>query len=184
VSRPPAAQVSRPPAAAARVVFAHGLEGTPTGFKARALITAGFDVIAPDGRNLPLADRMTGIREAIGEEPAILVGSSYGGLAAAAVAVERPEVVHGLVLLAPALSLWPSALSIPASVPTTVFHAEDDDIVPFAVSAALAGRSPHVRLIRAPGGHLLIDAMPQVIEAIRKLSTRVRPGTTRSRPRG
>jgi pimeloyl-ACP methyl ester carboxylesterase len=39
--------------------------------------------------------------------PAILVGSSLGGLVSAHVAAERPDLVHRLALLAPALGLMP-----------------------------------------------------------------------------
>ena len=65
------------------IVFAHGLEGTPNGAKITALRDAGFQVVAPDGRGLPLAQRIEGLDAATCEGGLILAGSSYGGLAAA-----------------------------------------------------------------------------------------------------
>src|SRR5687768_2183319 len=98
------------------VIFAHGLEGRPDGTKATALRAAGLDVVAPDGRGLPLAARIAQLEDEVLRHPgAILVGSSYGGLAALAVAASgRP--IDGLVLFAPALSLNETPVGDPASL--------------------------------------------------------------------
>ena len=47
------------------IVFAHGLEGSPTGAKIQALRAAGLAVDAPDGRGLLLAARIEGLRQAV-----------------------------------------------------------------------------------------------------------------------
>ena len=43
------------------LVFAHGLEGAPQGTKISALRAGGLNVVAPDGRGLPLAERIAGL---------------------------------------------------------------------------------------------------------------------------
>ena len=85
------------------IVFAHGLEGSPNGRKIQTLRSAGFSVDAPDGRGLALADRIAGIEGATRGRRVVLIGSSYGGLAAAHLASLYPERLEGLLLLAPAL---------------------------------------------------------------------------------
>ncbi|MBT3219263.1 MAG: alpha/beta fold hydrolase, partial [Proteobacteria bacterium] len=119
------------------IVLAHGLEGSPEGTKARTLREAGFDLIAPDGRKKPLAQRIDELEEATrpGRE-LILVGSSYGGLAALVLAHRHPERFHGLVLCAPALILReppvedPESLVVSPDLPCIVLHGIHDEIVP------------------------------------------------------
>lgn len=161
------------------VVVAHGLEGSPEGAKVQALRAAGLEVFAPDGRERPLAVRVAQIREAIGQRPgAILVGSSYGGLAATALVHELGDAhgLHALVLLAPALR-WteppvadPAALLVPPDLPCTVFHGEQDDVVPIAVSRALAARCPHVRLVVTADDHRLTATLPRIVQHVSELS--------------
>ena len=45
------------------IVFAHGLEGSPQGRKIQHLRSNGFEVIAPDGRGLALAERLVGLEK-------------------------------------------------------------------------------------------------------------------------
>ena len=158
------------------IVLAHGLEGRPDGTKATALRDAGFDVIAPDGRNLALAARIAGVEAALqGLNDVILVGSSYGGVVAAVVANRHRERLRGLVLLAPAL-VWkedpvddPEAVTIPADLPCIVIHGVHDDIIPVDVSRRLARRSPHVILRERADDHLLRNSLPEMIAAVREL---------------
>ncbi|MEN0063945.1 MAG: methyltransferase domain-containing protein [Myxococcota bacterium] len=154
------------------LIVAHGLEGSPEGAKVRAYRAAGFAVYAPDGRKQSLAVRVGQIRELVQAHPgAVLVGSSYGGLAAAALVDELGEDhgLHALVLLAPALH-WqeppvadPATLQIPSSLPCTVFHGQRDTIVSIEVSRALAERCPHVQLVVTDDEHRLIETLPHVV---------------------
>ncbi len=157
------------------VIWAHGLEGAPTGRKANALREAGFDLVAPDGRKKTLAERLPALNEAIAAHPgALLVGSSYGGLASAYLAGLCGDSLCGVVLLAPALH-WneapiedASALRIPQNLPCTVIHGVNDAVVPVAVSRALAKRCPHVQLIEVDDGHTLagsLDVMVRIVGA-------------------
>ena len=122
------------------IVFAHGLEGSPNGRKIQALRAAGFTVDAPDGRGDGLDARVAALEVVTRGRQVVLVGSSYGGLAAAHLAVEYPERFMGLLLLAPALhrSEPPVAdaaiLSPPTGVPTIVIHGTRDAVVPVEVS--------------------------------------------------
>lgn len=159
------------------ILFAHGLEGTPTGAKPRALIAAGFDVVAPDGRGIGLTGRIAGLDEAsAGRTGIILVGSSYGGLAALMLAIRHPARLRGLVLLAPALldlpeiGAPPSTLVVPPGVPCSVLHGRHDDIVPLAASEALVARSgPLVTLQVLDDEHALRASLPAIVEAVRSL---------------
>lgn len=159
------------------VVFAHGLEGHPEGRKPTALRQAGLTVVAPDGRGMSFSERIAGIEAALLRHPdAVLVGSSYGGLAALAVAHGRS--VAGLVLLAPALH-WreppvddPGRLCVPAGVPAVVVHGLHDEVVPVEVSRALVARCPHVRLHTPEDAHALRGSLPLVVQVVAELAAR------------
>ncbi len=161
------------------VIFAHGLEGRPDGRKPTALRAAGLEVLAPDGRGQSLATRIAGLERAL--EPlrdVVLVGSSYGGAAAAVVAGRHPERLAGLVLLAPALLrlgpplLEPEELLLPSSLPTTIVHATADDVVPVSVSRALARRCPHVELVEVDDQHDLHGSLDAVVQLVKRHAAR------------
>jgi len=57
------------------------------------------------------AEAVVGVLDRLGIGRAVLVGHSFGGAVAAALAVLRPERVAGLVLLAPATHPWPGPLA-------------------------------------------------------------------------
>jgi len=158
------------------VLLAHGLEGRPDGTKATALREAGFEVVAPDGRQKTLFERINDLEDALeGLSEVVLVGSSYGGLAALVLAARHAHKLRGLVLLAPAL-VWseppvedPAALQVPPEVPCIVIHGVGDAVIPVDVSRALAARSPHIALWERDDDHLLRKALPQLIAAVRQL---------------
>lgn len=109
------------------VVALHGVQSHSGwyGFSSRAMSRAGFDVRFLDRRGSGLngedrghaihADRLVNdvaqflaevraIRNSVGPlQPVILLGLSWGGKLATAVAAQRPELVDGLVLLYPGL---------------------------------------------------------------------------------
>lgn len=143
-----------------RLVFLHGLEGSPTGHKVQVLRRAGFDVTAPEldtrelvhARNthgdgiqahafvaLPLAAAAEAVKAI---SPDVLVGSSFGGGLAV-------ELMHrGLwsgptVLLAPAAKRMFGHQCLPATkARTVILHGRADEIVPVADSVELATKSP------------------------------------------
>ncbi len=158
-------------------MLAHGLEGRPDGTKASALRAAGLDVVAPDFRGQLLAARVAGVISAVRAHPGcVLVGSSYGGLAALAALPQVRADVHAIALLAPALH-WseppvddPGALVVPTQVPGVVVHGRRDDVVPIEVSRALTRRCPHLRLVERDDDHLLRGSLDALVDEVAALS--------------
>ncbi len=95
------------------LVFVHGLGGNVTHFEfvARELAgdhrVAGFDLVGFGATDKPrvryeialLRDHLLAFLEARGLRDAVVVGHSLGGAVALAAALERPELMRGLVLL-------------------------------------------------------------------------------------
>lgn len=77
----------------------------------------------------------------LGEDDCLLVGSSFGGLMAALWAVQHPERVSRLVLLAPALHRPEFVYSEPVSVPTVLIHGVRDTVVPHQLVSERAGEA-------------------------------------------
>lgn len=78
----------------------------------------GRENILPDGQ----ADAIARLMHARGIRKAIIVGHSFGGAIAAALAVRHPEMVAGLVFLSPAVYPWKGGVAWyynAASVPVT-----------------------------------------------------------------
>nr|WP_244424580.1 alpha/beta hydrolase [Methylobacterium nodulans] len=110
------------------VVLLHGASANgmdPMQGFGRRLAGDGFRVLAFDRPGFGWSDRVAGpeaaspavqarlIAEALGAMgvgPATIVGHSWSGALAAALALDHPERVSGLVLLAPALYPWPSGV--------------------------------------------------------------------------
>ena len=158
------------------IVLAHGLEGSPEGTKARTLRQAGFDLIAPDGRKKPLAQRIDELEEATRQgHDWVLVGSSYGGLAALVLAQRFPNRFCGLVLCAPALILReppvkdPDTLVVEPNLPCVVLHGLNDEVIPIEASRRLARRSPHIELRELDDDHQLTASLARIVEAVSRM---------------
>jgi len=155
------------------IVFAHGLEGSPEGRKIQYLRQAGFEVVAPDGRGLALAARWEGLERATRSGEILLIGSSYGGLAAAHLAAVHPDRFVGLLLLAPALhySEAPvtdvSLLVPPDGVPTTIIHGLHDEVVPIEGSRRYASNG--AQLIETEDDHRLTGSLEHMVKAVGEL---------------
>ena len=104
------------------LVFLHGLTSVRVGEKSAALFDhalrhrlpawrfdmRGHGASSGDLADVTLTDLVADARTVLrASGPAILIGSSLGGLVAAWTATEHPELVAGLVLLAPALRFLP-----------------------------------------------------------------------------
>ena len=158
------------------IVFAHGLEGSPEGTKVQWLKAQGLEVIAPDGRGMVLQDRLTDLEIETRRGGLLLVGSSYGGLAAAWLAEQYPDRFVGLLLLAPALHhteppvVDAAILKAPVTVPTLVIHGLHDEIVPIEVSRRYCELSgTHAELVEVNDGHRLINSLPLISQAASKM---------------
>ena len=139
-----------------RVLFIHGLEGSPQGTKARFL-AEHFDAHTPamDTQDFDACVQVQ--REAIGSfAPDVVVGSSFGG--AVLVALLQDGTWFGpTLLLAPAAEKLGHAAHLPAGVPVLIVHGLRDDVVPIEHSRRLAGTGhpADVRLLEVEDDHPL-----------------------------
>lgn len=159
-----------------RIVFAHGLEGSPQGRKVTAMKDAGLPVEAPDYQGKPLAQRIEQTLSVIGGDRVILGGSSYGGLVAAWIAQHHPERVGALLLVAPALlrsespSDRPTELAAPAGIPVVIIHGLGDESCPIDGSRSYRDRSgDNVDLREVRGKHMLGRRLPEIVSAMKEL---------------
>jgi len=158
------------------LVWAHGLWGSPNGSKVTAIRESGIEVISPDFNEMELIDRVELLKETIEIGNVVLAGSSWGGLACALTAMQIPEKLKGLLLLAPALHYpespndEPEKLIAPDSVPVTIIHSTTDDIVPISASKNYIERSGNnVQLIEVEDNHVLEDSIELIISEAKKM---------------
>ena len=158
------------------LVWAHGLWGSPNGSKVTAIRESGIEVISPDFNEMELIDRVELLKETIEIGNIVLSGSSWGGLACALTAMQIPEKLKGLLLLAPALHYpespndEPEKLIAPDSVPVTIIHSTTDDIVPISASKNYIERSGNnVQLIEVEDNHVLENSIELIISEAKKL---------------
>jgi lipase len=99
-----------------RVVCLHGVTSHGRHFGRLAEVLRGFEVLAPDllGHGSSpfeppwsLGAHVDAVVEAVGAEPAFLVGHSFGGRVAFELAARAPKLVPRLVLLDPAIHVLP-----------------------------------------------------------------------------
>ena len=85
-------------------IFLHGLDSSGSGTKGTYFSKRYPDMLRPDFDGT-LQERMEQLSHLIfGSSDLIAVGSSFGGLMAARLAIERPDRLKRLILLAPALN--------------------------------------------------------------------------------
>ena len=140
-----------------RVHFIHGLEGSPSGSKAR-LLAHHFDATTPamdtsdfEGCVALHAELLAGAGR-----PDVLAGSSFGGAVAVAL-LQRGHWVGPTLLLAQAALFYGLPAALPAGAPIWIVHGARDDVVPPEHSRRLAaaGDPAHVRLIEVDDDHSL-----------------------------
>jgi len=163
--------------------YLHGLESSPQGFRACYLRESFPQIIAPALPRDVLERRA--ILERIITEPAFLVGSSLGGMSALDFAVRRPELVRGMVLIAPAVGFYDAVyrtpellefvarLHVPAGIPTRVIAGRQDEIIPLSAIEAMIQRSPDpIELMVFNDQHRLHlpQALDAMIEGVLKIS--------------
>ena len=141
-----------------RVHFIHGLEGSPSGSKARTL-AAHFDAVTPAMDTSDFEGCVSLHADLLAMEgggPDVLVGSSFGGAVAVAL-LQRGHWAGPTLLLAQAALLYDLPAVLPAGVPVWLVHGSGDDVVPPEHSRRLAaGGSPStVRLIEVEDDHSL-----------------------------
>lgn len=122
--------------------FIHGLESTGKGTKGVFFRERYPDMIIEDFFGF-FPQRMEKLESLLaGKSDLILVGSSYGGLMAAAYACLYEERVKKLILLAPALHLeeYKPYRNKKLYMPIAVIHGLQDDVVPLATVRTIAER--------------------------------------------
>lgn len=155
-----------------RLQFAHGLEGSPQGAKAR-LFAAHFEASTPAMDTSDL-EACIGVHaaEIVRFAPDVLVGSSFGG--AVVVELLRREAWSGptLLLAQAALRVDPQA-RLPAGVPVWLVHGLRDEIVDPEESRRLAatGSPDRVRLVEVDDDHGLhaLVASGRLVEIVDEL---------------
>ena len=141
-----------------RVHFIHGLEGSPSGSKAR-LLARHFDAVTPamDTSDFEacVAQHAALLADG-GAGPNVLAGSSFGGAVAVAL-LQRGHWAGPTLLLAQAALLYGLPAELPAGVPVWIAHGSGDDVVPPEHSRRLAaaGDPALVRLIEVEDDHSL-----------------------------
>jgi hypothetical protein len=139
-----------------RVLFIHGLEGSPQGSKARFL-AEHFAAITPAMDTGDFAACVALQRRILGEfVPEVLVGSSFGGAVAVALLGDG-SFAGPTLLLAPAQRHFGVAESLPPKVRVIVAHGLHDSVVDIAGSRALvASSTPEwARLLEVDDDHRL-----------------------------
>jgi predicted esterase len=112
-------------------VFIHGLESSGMGTKGVFFKDKYPDMIIEDFVGT-FKDRMEKLNKILsGKASLILVGSSYGGLMAAAYAFDNEKSVKKLILLAPALDIYEFEpyLRRQLLLRVVLYHGRDDDVV-------------------------------------------------------
>jgi pimeloyl-ACP methyl ester carboxylesterase len=180
-----------------RIVFAHGLEGSPDGTKATYL-RQELGAVSPWLGELGLDGQVRELTETVSNgEPAVLVGSSLGALSALGLVASRPDLVSHLVLLAPAVGVARkdelrneieerrpglfdevrrySTLAVPPDLPATVIHGLKDDVIRLDDVLELARRSPSARLILVHDDHPLHGSKDLILQVVRRVANDLDP---------
>lgn len=133
------------------IIFIHGLESSGQGFKGRLFQKVLPGCLTPDfvGYNPKLSMktllklRMKQLYRLLEDNyPWIIIGSSFGALMATVYALENPDKILKLILLAPFLSILKSKNKkySPIDAPVIVFHGKNDLVVPISRSRTFAER--------------------------------------------
>lgn len=139
-----------------RVQFAHGLESSPRGNKAR-LLAGHFNALTPSMNTHDVESCIEVHARALQTfHPHVLVGSSFGGAVALALLVRGLFAGPTLLLAQAGLRYFPGA-RLPATAPVVLVHARGDDVVAFADSVQLAqtGSADRVTLLARDDDHAL-----------------------------
>jgi len=168
-----------------KLCFLHGLDSSPQGTKASLLRAYDPRCLIP---NLPpdINERLKVLKHGL-RAPVLLVGSSLGGLTALMYAMSHPEMVHGLVLLAPAVGIKiedlfteehkkiMSSVYIPQGIPTKLIVGIRDEVIPLSSIRAMIERSPdpvNIQLLEVDDDHDLYKSLDLILQAIERIRER------------
>lgn len=169
-----------------KLCFLHGLDSSPQGTKASLLRAYDPRCLIP---NLPpdINERLKVLKHGL-RAPVLLVGSSLGGLTALMYAMSHPEMVHGLVLLAPAVGTKVgglftgeqerimSSVYIPQGIPTKLIVGLRDEVIPLSSIREMIERSPdpgNIQLLEVDDDHDLHKSLDLILQAIGQIKALV-----------
>jgi alpha-beta hydrolase superfamily lysophospholipase len=166
----------------AKLCFLHGLDSSPQGTKATFLKkyypNCWMPALPPD-----IIERVEVLKRGF-REPMLVVGTSLGGLTALLYAMQHPDRVRGLVLLAPAVGIKDkelftleeqktmSSTYIPQGIPGIIVAGLRDDVIPINAHHELIDRSPDPKTIslwETDDDHDLHHSLDLMLKAIKKL---------------
>jgi alpha-beta hydrolase superfamily lysophospholipase len=123
-----------------KIIFIHGLESSGEGFKGNFLKKIIPDILTPSFEpyqsnlsiTLLLKKRMQQLESLLKLDSLwIMIGSSFGGLMATLYALQNPNKVSKMILLAPALNerYFPKKQINAIAIPVIIFHGKFDNVV-------------------------------------------------------
>ena len=169
-----------------QLCFLHGLDSSPQGTKGALLREHYPDCWIPS-LSSDVYQRLEFLEREM-PTPMLVVGSSLGGLTAILFALRHPEMVRGMVLLAPAVGAKDKdfftaeqrrileSLYIPQAIPTVVIAALRDELIPITAIQRLIERSPdrgRIELLDVDDDHNLHESLGMMLEVIEQLKARV-----------
>lgn len=150
-----------------RLVCLHGVTSWGGHFRGLAERLPGWEVLAPDllghgsSRREPpwsVEDQVEAVLAACGDAPAAWVGHSYGGRVAFEVAARAAEAVERLVLLDPAIQLFPHVgLYAAEQARLDRSYASFDEGIERRYEESRLQRTPRDRLVEELRDHLAED---------------------------
>jgi len=184
--------------AALTVIYLHGFASSPTSGKAlylqRQFTRLGIPFHIPDLNqgdftHLTLTRQIHQIEGLLPPTPTVLIGSSFGGLTAAILAEDHPQIRQKMT--ADQLRQWQDqgvlwvyhygeGKELPLHyeflsdlerykdrefqrpVPTLIIHGHQDEVVPISVSETYARSRPWVRLVPVADDHSLQGDLPRM----------------------
>lgn len=138
-------------------IFLHGLDSSGQGTKGTFLAEHFSQIRCPDFTG-SLEERLQQLDSICqGLDDLIFVGSSFGGLMATCFAIGAPELVHRLVLLAPALNFEGyTPPPHPVSTETLLVIGKNDVVTPPHLVIPLAEKTfSNLEVILADDDHML-----------------------------
>ena len=149
-----------------KIIYLHGSDSNSRSGKAQHFAQRFAGMVTPDFTG-SFEERMKQLSSILSDATDwTIIGSSYGGLMGAEFALNHPEQVRKLVLLAPALTLDPFASRTdlkPVSVPTVIVHGTQDDVVPLKPVRALAEKVfTNLTYFMVEDGHRLHKALQEL----------------------
>jgi len=164
-----------------QLCFFHGLDSSPQGTKSKLLKKTYPKCWIPE---LPpdIYKRLEIVKIGI-TEPTVIIGSSLGGLTALMYAMQHPEMVSGLVLMAPAVGCTEKSiltdyeplsesLYIPGGFQAVIVAGIHDTLIPISAIRSVIERSPEkesIRLHEVDDDHMLHQSLELMFQEVEKV---------------